>query len=191
MSSRPMYRSEEVRAAWRECRNLRKSEIDGLLARGVPNRALGQDSDGGGLALAAGRVLFEGLRFEFDGLNGVPAIVCPLRDRAGDLADLAAFQPGTGAVATWLGVCAVLGEHNIERARLGLPLMCFETAMDWLAGGREGVAIVDPDRARWTLAGVGRIGVSNTGFGRRLETLLTIRPAIGVARETPARKAAA
>jgi hypothetical protein len=191
MNGGPIYRSDEVREAWLACRDLKQSEIDGLLSPGVPRRALGQDGDGGGFALAAGRVRYEGWRFEFDSENGALSLICPLRDRAGDLADLAAFKPKTGDIGTWLGVCSLLGEQSIERARLGVPLACHETALEWLCNGREGIAIVNPDRARLALIGAGTLGVSNIGFGRRLENILTIKPAIAVAREALARRGAA
>jgi hypothetical protein len=190
MNGGPIYRSDEVREAWLACRGLTQSEIEGFRALGVPNLAFGKDSDGGGFTLAAGRVRFEGWRFEFDE-NGALALICLLRDREGYRADLAAFKPSTGDIGTLFGACAVMGEHNIESARLGVPLACHETALEWLCNGREGIAIVDPDRARVALIGAGTLGVSNIGFGRRLENILTIKPAIAVAREALARRVAA
>jgi hypothetical protein len=51
-----------------------------------------------------------------------------------------------------------------------------ETALDWLRADREGVVVVDPQRASPLLRMVEPLGVRRASFGRRVHEAMTIAP---------------
>src|SRR5260370_543988 len=60
------------------------------------------------------------------------------------LVDLVAESLVTRGLPTGLGMAAVLGLDEVERAREhGTPLLVFRDVLGWLRGGRRGVAVVD------------------------------------------------
>ena len=117
-----------------------------------------------------------------DASEAVAAIIFPAPDELGQLIDLAAWDPETGRLALWLGRVSMLGQDNLYGCRLGEPLMVHETSLEWLQAGREGVFIIDPQRASLLLRMVEPLGVKRPEFGRQLQAALTIRaPRIVVA----------
>jgi hypothetical protein len=76
----------------------------------------------------------------------------------------------------------MLGQDNLHGWRLGEPLIIHETPLEWLQAGREGVFVIDPQRASPLLRLVEPLGVKRPEFGRQLQAALTIRaPRIVVA----------
>ena len=66
----------------------------------------------------------------------------------GKLHDLVAMDLADRHTATRLGVAAVVGFDEIERARMrGRPLFVFNDPLMWLRGGALGAAVVDWARA--------------------------------------------
>lgn len=175
--------------AWRCCRRLRQVEIDWLLTRGVPSLALGRDGDGGGYTLVAADVAFHGAggaKFSFaDQVNGEAtktALIVPARDVHGEVSDLVAIEPRTGAVGSWLGVAALLGEHELSSVRFEQPpIHVHENGLDWLRAGRTGLVVIDPNLARWLLHDQ-PLAVSNRQFAKTLERALSLKPRIIVVR---------
>jgi hypothetical protein len=117
--------------------------------------------------------------FEFAGhardpSGAVVAVIFLARDDLGDPSDLAAWEPETGRLALLLGRVAMLGQDNLYGWRLGDPLMVHETPLEWLQAGREGVFVIDPQRASPLLRMVEPLGVKRPEYGRRLQAALTI-----------------
>jgi hypothetical protein len=125
---------------------------------------------------------FELARHARDASEAIPAVVFAAPDELGQLIDLAAWEPETGRLALWVGRISMLGQDNLYGWRLGDPLMVHETPPEWLQAGREGVFIIDPQRASLLLRMVEPLGVKRPEFGRQLQAALTIRaPRIVVA----------
>jgi hypothetical protein len=120
-------------------------------------------------------------RFEFardarDASDAGVAVVFRAPDDLGNPLDLAAWEPETGRLALLLGRVSMLGQDNVYGWRVGEPLVVHETALEWLQAGRQGVFIIDPQRASPLLRMVEPLGVKRPEFGRRLQAALTIRP---------------
>jgi hypothetical protein len=118
-------------------------------------------------------------RFEFardarDASGAIVAVVFLASDDLGNAFDLAAWEPKTGRLALWLGRVSMLGQDNLYGWRLGKPLMVHETPLEWLQAGRDGVFVIDPQRASSLLRMVEPLGVKRPDFGRRLQAALTI-----------------
>jgi hypothetical protein len=126
-------------------------------------------------------------RFEFardvmDASGAVVPIVFPAPDDLGQLLDLAAWDPDSGRLALLLGRVAMLGQDNLYGWRLGEPLAMHETPLEWLKANREGVFVIDPQRASPLLRRVEPLGVQGASFGRMMrERLIVGAPRIVVA----------
>jgi hypothetical protein len=120
-----------------------------------------------------------GARFEFardmrDASGHELAVIIPARGKAGDLIDLVAWSLDGGALATWRGVAAMLGEDMLTAPRIEIDgLHAFPGPLEWLRAGRQGVVILDADRARWRLVGE-RLVVADPAFGQRLRATLRL-----------------
>ena len=173
---------------------LHKATYGKLFALGI----FGDGVNGHGAfdALEVADVIFRpGDRFDFSrdvrDLHGhVAGVIIPARDECGDLVDLAAWSVDDGELALWRGDAAMLGEDWINAPRIELDaLAVFPDVASWLRAGRRGVVIVDPQRARWRLAGE-RLAVDDVAFGRRVRDALRLpEPRILVASKN-ARRAA-
>ena len=157
---------------------LHKPTYAKLFALGIHGPALtGRDAFD---ALRCDAVCFlPGGRFEFardmrDASGHVLAVVIPCRDDTGATIDLAAWRLDTGALATWLGVAAMLGGDMLTAPRIGFDgLRAFPGPLEWLRADRLGVVILDPERARWRLAGE-RLIVDDREFGLRVRDMLRL-----------------
>jgi hypothetical protein len=119
-------------------------------------------------------------RFEFardarDACGAVVAIVFSAPDDLGQLLDLAAWDPETGRLALLLGRVAMLGQDNLYGWRLGQPLVMHESALEWLKADREGIVVINPQRASPLLRMVEPLRVKRPSFGRRMREVMTIR----------------
>lgn len=127
---------------------------------------------------------FEMARGVRDASEAVAAIIFPAPDELGQLIDLAAWEPGTGRLALLLGRVSMLGEDNLYGWRVGEPLVVHETPLEWLKAGREGVFVINSQRASPLLRMVEPLGVKRPELGRQLREALTIRaPRIVVAED--------
>jgi hypothetical protein len=125
---------------------------------------------------------FELARHARDASNAVTAVVFMAREDLGNPLDLAAWEPETGRLALWLGRVSMLGQDNLYGWRIGEPLVVHETPLEWLQAGREGVFVIDSQRASPLLRMVEPLGVKRPEFGRRMRESMTIRaPRIVVA----------
>jgi hypothetical protein len=146
-------------------------------------------------ALHVADVIFRpGGRFDFSSevreLRGhVAGIIIPVRDEAGELVDIGAWNVDGGKLALWRGVASMLGAENIFAPRLSEPLLVHETPLDWLRAGRDGVFLVDPQRAAPLLRFAEPLGVKREAHGRSLRQVLTI-PAPRIVVASNARAAA-
>jgi hypothetical protein len=126
-------------------------------------------------------VCLPGGRFDFardvrDATGAVVALIVPAHDDMGDLDDLVALDLDRDFLGTWLGQATMLGQHNLYGWRVGEPLIAHETPLEWLQAGREGVFIIDTQRASPLLRMVEPLGVKRPEFGRQLQAALTIHP---------------
>lgn len=126
-------------------------------------------------------VLLPGGQFEFarnlrDASGSALGLVIPAYDDMGNLDDLVALNLGSGSLGRWRGRAAMLGAENVYGPRLGEPLAMHETALEWLKADRDGVFVLDPQRASRLLRMVEPLGVKRAAFGRRMREAMTIRP---------------
>jgi hypothetical protein len=181
---------------WGACAHLRQSDIDKLLASGVPPLALAQGSRGIGFALARDRIVphREARRFEFtrhDETAGeeVCSLIVLALDARGVPVDLVAFHAGaTPFIGSWLGRVGLLGEEQIRRARDVLQVHA--TPLSWLRAGRDGVCVVDPVRAAPMLRDAGTMVVATPHERRRLVETISVRLPPIIVRPTLGRAAA-
>ncbi|MCP8939399.1 hypothetical protein NK718_12815 [Alsobacter sp. SYSU M60028] len=131
--------------------------------------------------LAESRVEFlPGRRFEFAGAateKPEKAIVFLVNDAFGAI-DLAAWQPRSGRLATWLGRAFALGQDNVWAPRLDAfrSLAVCRTPLSWLAGGREGIVILDETKAAEELALAGPLRAEDGPHVKELTDKLTRHP---------------
>jgi hypothetical protein len=119
--------------------------------------------------------------------GAVMAFVVVARDQLGDASDLIAFG-ARGGVAPWLGREPLLGAQRVLAPRLGEPLRVFPNVLKWLAGGRDGVVVLNWRRAAERLAGL-TLAVVDVEFGQVLRDRLT-RPAPSIVVERQSEAAA-
>lgn len=183
---------------WQSCAHLRQADMDALRAAGVPTLALAHGFDGTGLGLVRARVVVHpnGRRFEFTQYSrgaflNVAAYVVPALDRELAISDLVAFSCSNAPfVSAWLGRVGMLGEEQLDDARLAQPLRVWSSTLDWLRADREGVVVVDPVRAAPMLRDAGPLVVGSSIERNRLADVMAVRlPRIEI--EAPERRAAA
>jgi hypothetical protein len=106
-------------------------------------------------AVGAARVCFEPDGCYAPVANGDFAFIFAAQTSQG-VADLVAWQPSTGRLATRLGVAGLLGQRQAEEAcdDLAAAVQVWRTPLSWLRAGRVGVVIVDPELAAHLLSGL-------------------------------------
>lgn len=98
-------------------------------------------------------------------------------DGGGFLADLVAWQPRTGVLASWLGRVALLGEEQVCGPRWGdEPLILHANPLAWLRASREGAVVLNPSQAAPLLRDVGPLEVATVEEGLRLRAMLSVKP---------------
>ena len=168
-------------AEWRACAHLRQSDIDKLLASGIPPLALAEGPRGVGFALARDRIVphrgarrFEFTHYDETAGEEVCALVVLALDAWDNPVDLIAFHAGpTPFIGSWLGRVGLLGEEQIRRTRDVLQVHA--SPLDWLRAGREGVCVVDPVRAAPMLRDAGTMAVATSHERRRLVETISVR----------------
>jgi hypothetical protein len=165
---------------WQQCG---MPPLEKLIAEGIPLDALEHDCDEMGFAVLQDRVSFDdngGFSFERHLKHDEPcqyALITPVRDQFGEVADLIAMR--RDRLATWLGRVGCAGLQNLFAPRLlsdALPIAA--DAIGWLAARRRSVLIINPERARWELASAGPILAGSLEHGRALRSALTLCPDI-------------
>jgi hypothetical protein len=112
--------------------------------------------------------------------EAVSAIVLLALDEEGYAADLVAWTTKPNRIASWFGAVSVLGAENLLAPRLQAGLKVFRDPLEWLKGERDGVVIVDPEEAKWSLVGELLI-VSDGRFGHDLREKLSLpQPRIAI-----------
>ena len=166
---------------WKRCDRLRQSDLDRLIASGIPLMALAGNVDGSGFCIARDKIVPDhaGSRFEFARYDetageGVSALIVLALGRDGSPLDVVAFHGGPAPfVGSWLGRAGLLGEENLDRARDALTVHA--DPMAWLRAEREGVCIVDPVQAAAVLRDAGEIEVGSHSERRRLIDMMAVR----------------
>jgi len=161
------------------CRPLDQRSIDHMRSMGVPVLALVSGLDGMGHCIREDRVETRDGRFEFgryvDHEMVRDALVALAFDRDGHTADIVAWRTGSEPfVASWLGQIGLLGEENLDGARLGEPLVVHPDPMAWLRSGREGVVVVDAIRAGPMLRQAGEMVVGSHAERNRLNAIMRV-----------------
>jgi hypothetical protein len=135
-----------------------------LLDQGVSEKAL--------WPISGSTVRFDGATFDLTDEKGERTLTFRAEDR-GEVIDLIAWQPRTGALASWRGQAFCLGDlddiFNPATYFAGDALRVHATPVDWLLADREGIVIVRPDLAPAYLSDCQRIRCSNATYARQLK----------------------
>ncbi len=161
------------------CRPLDQRSIDHMKSMGVPVLALVSDLDGMGHSIRQDRIETRDGRFEFGRYVNHEmvrdAMVALAFDRDGHATDIVAWRTGPEpVVASWLGQIGLLGEENLDGARLGEPLVVHPDPLAWLRCGRDGVVVVDPARAGPLLRQAGEMVVDSHRERNRLNAIMRV-----------------
>jgi len=161
------------------CQPLDQPSLDHMKSIGVPVLALVSGLNGMGHCIREDRVETRDGRFEFaryvdhEMVRG--ALVALAFDRDGHAADIVAWRTGSEPfVASWLGQIGLLGEENLDGARLGEPLVVHPDPMAWLRSGREGVVVVDAIRAGPMLRQAGEMVGGSHAERNRLNAIMRV-----------------
>jgi hypothetical protein len=146
-------------------------EILWLLDQGVSDNAL--------WPISGARIRFDGATFHLDHA-GERALTFRAEDR-GEVIDLIAWQPRTGALASWRGQAFCLGDvddiFNPATYFAGDALRVHATPLEWMLADRDGIVIVRPDLAPAHLTNCQRIRCSNQAYARQVEKWIQPRKA--------------
>lgn len=124
-------------------------------------------------AWGVGYVELEGSTYQ-PTADGEPAFIVAA-EAGGELVDLVAVRLVDRAMAARRGLAAILGEDAIEIAhKRGAPLLLYDDAMAWMAGGFIGAVLLDWRQARTYLADLPAIWCANDTLARRVHDALTV-----------------
>jgi hypothetical protein len=178
------------------CRVLRSGEISRFKAAGVAPSVIACPD----MMLAASVEFFEDSRFLFkheidDPAGATSAFVLLCRDDFGDVIDIAAWSPAMGRLATWHGRAWALDQYRVLTPRISdhgaLPIL--KDPLGWLRAGRNGIVILDPEKAKWQVAYARpTLLAEDVAHGQALRKALTISaPAIFIPPSASNQRAAA
>jgi hypothetical protein len=123
--------------------------------------------------IGATNVTFHGKAFELDATG--ERVLTFLVEDCGEAIDIAAWQPRTGKLATWLGAGFAIGQEAIFNPATYFAcgaLHVHETPLQWLQAEREGIVILRPDLANAYLANRPRLACSDAAYARQVEQWL-------------------
>jgi hypothetical protein len=139
-------------------RVLRSGELSRFHSSGVaPSDIASPD-----MVLAASVEFLDDCHFLFvdeidDPAAATSAFVMLCRDDFGEAIDVAAWSPPTGQLATWLGQAWAIDQYRALAPQISdhgaLPI--FRNPLSWLRSGRDGIVIIDPEKAKWQIAYLG------------------------------------
>lgn len=115
-------------------------------------------------AIRAATVRFWQTTFDFDD-DGERSLIF-MEDR-----DSVAWQPRTGALASWRGVSFAINEDAIDNPATyfaGGVLKVHRTPLEWLQADREGIVIVQPRYTYAALRHVRRLAFADAIFARQV-----------------------
>jgi hypothetical protein len=147
------------------CRDLSEECRRWFDHKGVAPSALGWDARRRLFKLRMARVRVDGRWFEFAD-EGSVAIVMVCCDEDGEVADLAAWCLGAQEVHLWHDRVAMLGEETCGQARVGDRLLVRDGVLDWLLHDRDGIVILNFDRAMPILFSNSPLSVSSKRMRR-------------------------
>ena len=168
----------EIGAEHLKGRSLAQKELDRFKSLGIDGLCLGTP-----WPVLADRVVFSNNSFEFtrhvDDESSSSAYIIGVLGFGG-LIDLAAWEPASFHIASWLGRAFAISEQQIEAPHLE-PLPVWRSPLEWLRAGRRGIVILRPEIAWLRLADV-PILAENVEHGLEPRRLLTspFRPQIFV-----------
>ncbi len=150
-----------------------------LYALGVRERAVTGGGNFAALRFAAVKFLPSGA-FEFahnlpDASGAVLAVIVPMLDIDGRTHDLVALDLETMRAARWRRSLSILGMHRLYGPRIE-PLAVYQTPLEWLRAGRDGIVIADFPAATKLLCGGEPLAVDDAAFGRELHAKLRLGP---------------
>ena len=171
---------EEVRARFASLERIRLSEMARLFRRGVPALGLSDPE-----FPARARVAWIDERPWFDFADEIEedrpteaVLIFVARDEIGEPVDLIAWEPKAGRLGEWMARSPVLGLETLWRPRLSLDgaLPVFIDPWRWLIAGRDGLLLIDQQRALPILRDAGLLLAESIDFGERLLDLMTAKP---------------
>ena len=162
---------------------LTQADLDWFGGQGVRPLALARTAWNGFSAIRSDRVVFHrDRRFEFERYARLPrsshgeaslrAYIFLGFDLFGDPADLVAWHPDTGGLASWRGLVSLLGEEQAFAPRLQEAIAVHADPIAWLRENRSGLVIVHPGRARSLLLDAGPLKTATIRQGSALRALL-------------------
>jgi hypothetical protein len=143
-------------------------ELNWLIRQGVTWDALVKT-----WPISACRVQFNGRTFYPDP-NGVRAITIAVIDY-GEIIDIAAWQPRSGRVASWLGHAFCIDQDQVSNPATFFAdgaLRVHRTPLEWLRAGRDGIVILRPELSYIYLGRCHRLWVADVQFAARLRRWL-------------------
>jgi hypothetical protein len=145
-----------------------QQELDWFRRQGVTEDALVQP-----WPIGATSVLFDGHNFAPDP-NGVRAITIVVID-CGYIIDIAAWQPRSGQVASWLGKAFCIDQDQLTNPATYFAdgaLLVHRTPLEWLRAGRDGIVILRPELSYIYLGRCRRLWVSDSQLGVKVRRWL-------------------
>jgi hypothetical protein len=168
----------EILSAYADCRELAPTEREGLEEIGIPSEAFEFEARKKHFKILAASIIrlpvgrFEFSRYHRGDEEPVTAAIILCRNEINDLADVAAWVPATNEISLWLDRIDMLGQENALAPRLGHPLFAYPSPREWLERGRDGVVVLNPQRARSLLHAASPIAVQSIEFGQWLRGAL-------------------
>lgn len=144
------------------------AEVRWLRSQGVSRSAILRPRP-----IGATNVTFGGKAFDVDP-HGERVLTFLVED-CGEAIDIAAWQPRTGQLATWLGTGFAIGQEAILNPATYFAdgaLHVYETPLQWLLANRDGIVIVRPDLAHAYLANCQRLVCPDARFARKVRQWL-------------------
>jgi hypothetical protein len=157
---------------------IKLSWIRRLKALGVSAESLAEPE----LPASGDVVFFDDHFFDFadeaHGGQSSEAMLLLARDDLDDPCDIVAWEPRTKRVAAWCSALPLLGMEQLPAPRLDPhgALKVFADPAEWLLHERDGVVIVNPERAAPLLRLAEPLQANSTAFGRRLAELINPKP---------------
>lgn len=127
------------------------------------------------------RITMQGDCFDFaagdPGEQAVDALVFLARDDNGEPADLVAWAPKSGRLASWWGI-PMLGMEALSDWLIDADgaIEVFDDPLKWLIAERNGLLVVNFANAAPILREAAPLKVSSVTFGRRLANLINPKP---------------
>ncbi|WP_162560585.1 hypothetical protein [Methylobacterium durans] len=167
---------QRIAGTFETCRPMQPSDVRCLASHGVRPEVLHQPDapfrKGYVAWLAEKRFIFEAqLTGSHVKVGGERALLILVIGFGGQPVDIAAWDPGSGRLATWLDKAWALGQDMQFRLRCqpAEPLPIRRDALSWLKADRHGLVLIRSRLATEHLRGAGPLLAEDVAHGRALK----------------------